>query len=346
MNGSSVKETVWPNDLSFASPENDFTAADINADRGRSEWSGTLSLTSPESDFTSANLEDSPAIKTEWSHAISFASPECDFVAQDVATSDLLNTEWSSALSFASPESDFLSEHTANAESLTTEWSQELSFGSPESDFSARAVASSPVMESEWSNELSFASPESDFAAVNSQNDEAVSAEWSQLLSFASPESDFTTEHALVEGIVASSSKRSTLATPAEHPLPRDISQAMSDSRPLVITSSVSPFKVIHVNDAWEGLCGYTAEEAIGHRIGDLLQGPATNKPHADGLVDRLHREEYAEAVLTNYTKTGRQFENMLRLAPIRNDDGAIEHFIGVMEEVHEDSSRENLIQS
>lgn len=330
VNAGRYQDPEWSEQLSFGSPENDFTAANVatamHAPLPGSEWSRNLSFASPEADFVSQSVATAEPFSTEWSQNMSFASPESDFTAQDVADAAPLNAEWSQGLSFASPETDFTAEKVATAAPLNIEWSSELSFASPEADFVAENVATAAPLNIEWSRGLSFASPEADFTAENVATTAPLSAsEWSGSLSFASPEADFTVQ--LPEQFIS-----------VQAPLPRNMTQVMQDPRAVVVTSAASPFKVVNVNEAWVGLCGYKPEEALGKSLGSLLQGPKTDTGVANSMVRRLHKEEYAEAVVFNYTKAGREFKNIVRVAPMLADDGTIEHFVGVLQEISNES--------
>jgi len=107
-------------------------------------------------------------------------------------------------------------------------------------------------------------------------------------------------------------------------------------SRAIVVTETTKPFRVVDVNECWEGLCGFTLSEARGQTLGKLLKGPATNQVAATGLVTHLLHGDEAGAVLTNYTKNGREFRNRIRVGPLYDDETGtrITHFVGVLEEI------------
>lgn len=94
---------AWSGDLSFASPETDFTGlqARITTDAVRTGpvWSGELSFSSPDSDFTSSH-----AVRDD----ISTTPAESTAVAWD-------GPLWSGNLSYASPDSDWCSEVLVNS---------------------------------------------------------------------------------------------------------------------------------------------------------------------------------------------------------------------------------------
>ena len=121
--------------------------------------------------------------------------------------------------------------------------------------------------------------------------------------------------------------------------LPKTLQDVMRQrSRAIVVTETEKPFRIVDVNQCWEGLCGYSFTEARGKTLGSLLKGPATNQVAATGLVAHLLAGEEAGAVLTNYTKEGRAFRNRIRVGPLFDESGTnITHFVGVLEEIKEE---------
>jgi len=54
--------------------------------------------------------------------------------------------------------------------------------------------------------------------------------------------------------------------------------------------------------------------------------------------MTQLKRDEEAETVLTNYTKSGRQFRNHLRVGPLMSDH-KVTHLVGVLTELDQTSN-------
>merc|ERR1712150_330710 len=121
---------------------------------------------------------------------------------------------------------------------------------------------------------------------------------------------------------------------PDNDPLPHTLDEALCQTnRAIVITEAESPYKIYDVNKTWEGLCGYTYLESHGKTIGELLDGPNTDKASTTALMSVLLRGEEAGAVLTNYRKNGEAFTNRLRVGPLMQD-GEVTHYVGVLQEM------------
>lgn len=139
----------------------------------------------------------------------------------------------------------------------------------------------------------------------------------------------------------------------AKDTLPKTVSEALADPRPVVITSAQSPYTVVDVNSAWEGLCGYNREEAVHKNLGTLLQGPETDVQVANDMVNYLKRDHFARTVLTNYTKTGRKFQNRITVGVVSSGTGGRDdkltsdpstlYFVGVLEDLDATSNNKTV---
>ena len=141
--------------------------------------------------------------------------------------------------------------------------------------------------------------------------------------------------------LLARNATESTVQYDAAKPLPKtinDISKLDKDTRAIVVTDIKDPYRITAVNTAWEDLCGYKRGECVGHSLGYLLQGPETEKSTVGAMLSKLLAGEEAGAVLTNYTRHGRKFQNHIRVRPIVNEMGKTVNFVGVLHEVKQDN--------
>ena len=132
------------------------------------------------------------------------------------------------------------------------------------------------------------------------------------------------------------SNTTTTTTTIDRDPLPKSLDDIFQDDetttdRAIVMTEMHAPFRIVHVNAAWEGLCGYTLDECRGKSLG-MLQGPETDLSTATSLLHQLLRGEEGGAILTNYTKEGRRFRNYLRVGPLQKEP----FFVGLLQEIED----------
>ena len=91
--------------------------------------------------------------------------------------------------------------------------------------------------------------------------------------------------------------------------------------------------RITFVNPAFTAMTGYTAEEVLG-KTPHLLQGPKTDRT----VLDRLRRDLtegrlfYGETI--NYRKDGSEFALEWRVAPLRNAEGRVTHFIATQHDI------------
>jgi diguanylate cyclase (GGDEF)-like protein/PAS domain S-box-containing protein len=90
-----------------------------------------------------------------------------------------------------------------------------------------------------------------------------------------------------------------------------------------------------YVNPAFERITGYAAAEVLGRDAG-FLQGKDRDQPGVMAIRAALHEQREGHAVLRNYRKDGSLFWNDLHIAPVRDEAGAVTHFVGVMNDISE----------
>ena len=253
---------------------------------------------------------------------------------------------------------------TTEAISIANKWSGMMSFASPESDFASWNTTnpqedSSMVVQTVNDQDIVMMdAPETAFGSIalsevfgDAKTEESLDTNFiHEMISLH--ESMLTVDHPETAlGVIALSElvDEATLdklrKKPARaKPLPKTMNEYLAtqhdDDRAMVVTHAKKPFTIVNVNDAWVGLCGYTPEESFEKSLGTLLQGPDTNPRDLDQFMLQLQQGNEATAIITNYTKSGRPFRNRIRAGPIQNDDNVITHFVGVLEDITESSSK------
>lgn len=109
-----------------------------------------------------------------------------------------------------------------------------------------------------------------------------------------------------------------------------------ASSQGMVIADAREPgHPLIYVNPAFEQITGYSRGEALGRSCA-FLQGSERQQPELLALQDALARGEGADVVLRNFRKNGEAFWNELSVSPVRNADGKLTHFVGILNDISE----------
>src|SRR3990167_4220021 len=90
---------------------------------------------------------------------------------------------------------------------------------------------------------------------------------------------------------------------------------------------------IIHANPAFERITGYSLQEATGQSP-DLLVQTDREQMGVQEITAALREQREGNAILRNYRKDGTLFWNDLSIAPVRNDQGEVTHFVGILNDI------------
>ena len=85
---------------------------------------------------------------------------------------------------------------------------------------------------------------------------------------------------------------------------------------------------VRYVNEAFESMTGYSADELLGRDL-RLLQGEEREQDGRHRLHEALSRGDPCRVLLRNFRKDGSLFWNEMQILPLRDADGSVSHFVG-----------------
>jgi len=91
--------------------------------------------------------------------------------------------------------------------------------------------------------------------------------------------------------------------------------------------------RIVYVNDAFERVTGFAAEETIG-QTPRIQQGPGTNRATRARIRTALERGEGIETEILNYRKDGSEFWKDLSIRPLHDVEGQITHWIAVYRDI------------
>jgi PAS domain S-box-containing protein len=114
------------------------------------------------------------------------------------------------------------------------------------------------------------------------------------------------------------------------------LTQLTMDEAPVGITvadPSEPDAPLVYVNDAFERLTGYDEHETLGRNC-RFLQGEGTDPETVETIRQAIEDERPVSVEILNYRKSGEPFWNGLDVAPIRDDDGEVSHFVGFQTDI------------
>jgi diguanylate cyclase (GGDEF)-like protein/PAS domain S-box-containing protein len=102
--------------------------------------------------------------------------------------------------------------------------------------------------------------------------------------------------------------------------------------------------RIEYANPAFEKITGYPVAEVLGKSC-KFLQGTDTQQPAIAAIRHAVEAREEGGGLLRNYRKNGELFWNDVHIAPVRAPDGAVTHFVGVLNDISEIRRYEEQLQ-
>lgn len=103
---------------------------------------------------------------------------------------------------------------------------------------------------------------------------------------------------------------------------------AMRTSNLVVITDATQ--RIEWVNDAFVRTSGYTLQEVMGRRPGELLQFEGTDPATIEHIRARLNERRHVRAEILNRSKSGREYWLSLDIQPVLSAEGFLDGFVAV----------------
>jgi PAS domain S-box-containing protein len=114
----------------------------------------------------------------------------------------------------------------------------------------------------------------------------------------------------------------------------RKLSLAVEQSPESIIITNLDA-EIEYVNDAFVQRTGYSRDEALGQKPSLLRSGQTPPEVYAD-LWQTLRRGASWRGELCNRRKDGREYIELSIIAPIRQSDGSITHYVAVQQDITE----------
>jgi diguanylate cyclase (GGDEF)-like protein/PAS domain S-box-containing protein len=114
--------------------------------------------------------------------------------------------------------------------------------------------------------------------------------------------------------------------------------QIVHNANDVVVVTEASPLRdggpnIVYVNEAFEKLTGYSAEEVIG-KTPRILQGERTTETVRDSIYNRLNDGLEVKEEIFNYSKNGDGYWIELNIIPLYNAQGTLTHFAAIERDI------------
>lgn len=100
----------------------------------------------------------------------------------------------------------------------------------------------------------------------------------------------------------------------------------------IMITEAGPGYPIVFANQAFTTLTGYGLDEVKG-KSPSILQGPDTDQDVLDQLKQNLEAGKLFYGKALNYRKDGSTFMMEWKIAPIRDEDDTITHYLAIQRE-------------
>lgn len=109
-----------------------------------------------------------------------------------------------------------------------------------------------------------------------------------------------------------------------------------ASSNAVIITDARLPgYPVMYVNPAFMRITGFSGEEVRDQTL-DFLIGTDTSQEDVEAIKAAVFAEKSTTMTIRSYRKDGTPFWNQLFVSPVRDEAGAVTHFIAVMNDISE----------
>ena len=102
-----------------------------------------------------------------------------------------------------------------------------------------------------------------------------------------------------------------------------------------IVDCNQPDFPIIYANEGFVRMTGYSESETLGRNC-RFLQGPNTETSAIATLRQAVSQRKSCAVELTNYRKNGEMFINYLSLTPIFDNDGKLQHYVGIQSDITE----------
>ena len=109
----------------------------------------------------------------------------------------------------------------------------------------------------------------------------------------------------------------------------------------IICNAGLPDLPITYVNPAFETITGYAMEEVLGRSCA-FLHADDDAQSGLENIRIALEAQVDCSVLVRNYRKDGKLFWNDLHIAPVRDADGKVTHFVGIQNDVTERIEQQN----
>jgi PAS domain S-box-containing protein len=94
--------------------------------------------------------------------------------------------------------------------------------------------------------------------------------------------------------------------------------------------------RVEWINDGFTRISGYTMDQLVGQRPGELLQGPETDPATICLMHEHISRNEGFKTEIVNYSKSGKKYWVEIEAQPVCDSSGQVRNFMAIESDITE----------
>lgn len=109
-----------------------------------------------------------------------------------------------------------------------------------------------------------------------------------------------------------------------------------ADNGIVVADARLPGLPAVYANHAFEKMSGYSATELLGSGFHFLREGVESEQPEVAAIRGAIAEHREIRVLLRDHRKDGQLFWNDFYLAPVRDEDGMLTHFVSIQTDVSE----------
>lgn len=144
---------------------------------------------------------------------------------------------------------------------------------------------------------------------------------------------NFVGVHCLAQDVTLSREQQTRLRT-----LERSVEASVNGV--LIADACLPDTPIVYANKAFTAMTGYSQEDVIGHNC-RFLQGPDSDPEVVAQLRRGIKEQREVHVTICNYRQDGTPFWNDLYIAPVRDQEGRVTHFVGIQHDISQQKASE-----